>query len=53
MTYSITVYAFEDQLIYTAALNLYFDRYKGKGKGGSIKVMLPPLFGERIIRRCS
>lgn len=27
------MYAFEDQLIYTAALDLYFDRYKGIGPG--------------------
>lgn len=33
MTCSITVYAFGDQLIYTAALDLYFDQYKGIGPG--------------------
>ena len=33
MTYSIAIYAFDNQLIYTAALDMYFDKYKGIGPG--------------------
>ena len=33
MTYSISIYAFEGQLVYTAAMDMYFDKYKGVGHG--------------------
>ena len=33
MTYSISIYAFNSQLIYTAAVDMYFDKYKGRGPG--------------------
>lgn len=33
MNYSIDIYAFDDRLIYTAALDMYFDKYKGIGPG--------------------
>lgn len=33
MNYSISIYAFDGWLIYTAAVDMYFDRYKGDGPG--------------------
>ena len=40
MTYSISIYAFDSQLIYTAAVDMYFDKYKGIGPGFYYKPIL-------------
>lgn len=40
MTYSISIYVFDSQLIYTAAIDMYFEKYKGIGPGFYYKPIL-------------
>ncbi|OUN20485.1 hypothetical protein B5G34_14975 [Flavonifractor sp. An82] len=33
MSYTLEIYAYEDKLVFTGTLNMYFDKYKGLGPG--------------------